>query len=38
MIDNSKKLGGPGVIVEIVNGQWVFGGYERGTGRIFRGL
>ncbi len=50
MIDNSVKLGGPGVIVEIdeskfgkrkyhrghhVEGQWVFGGYERGTGRTF---
>ena len=50
MIDNSEKLGGPGVIVEIdeskfgkrkyhrghhVEGQWVFGGYERGTGRTF---
>ena len=50
MIDNSDKLRGPGVIVEIdeskcgkrkyyrvhhVEGQWVFGGYERGTGRTF---
>jgi hypothetical protein len=49
MIENSEKLGAPGVIVESTSkfgkrkydrghhfeGQLVFGGYERGTGRTF---
>lgn len=48
--ENSEKVGGDGVVVEIdeskfgkrkyhkghrVEGQWVFGGVERGSGRVF---